>query len=112
MDGATWAVHRILEGGNNEYSGWFVRAFRNEWQSSPYRDRYTWDQVAPAYQYGWEAASRPEYANRSWDQLRPELQRNWRYQGAWNDYEPMVRNAWERRQTSSRQTTGATTTRR
>jgi len=70
--------------------------FRNDWQSSSYRDKYTWEQAAPAYRYGWESY-KPEYSNRSGSEVSPELKSRWSGKGKFEDYEPMVRTAWERR---------------
>ncbi len=67
--------------------------FRQHYNSSAYRDRYTWDQASPAYRYGWDNYNQGQ----TWDQARTNLQQNWRGQGAWNDYEPMVREGYERR---------------
>ena len=47
--------------------------FRSHWESGSYRDKYTWDEAAPAYRYGWESYT-PEHSNRSWSDVssRPE----------------------------------------
>jgi hypothetical protein len=73
--------------------------FRSEWEAGPDRDRYRWEQAAPAYRYGWEGFDRPEYRSRSWDEVRPDLERGWREPGPWSEYEPLVRRGWERRAT-------------
>ncbi len=72
------------------------KTFRNEYQNSQYRDRYTWDQARPAYEYGW-TSYRPEYQGRSWNDVRSDYERNWKGQGRFADYEPMIRTAYERR---------------
>lgn len=70
--------------------------FRKEWQSGSYHDKYTWDQASPAYRYGWESY-KPEHRKRSWSEVRADLKRHWSGQGKYEDYEPLIQTAWERR---------------
>jgi len=70
--------------------------FRSHWESGSYRDKYTWDQAAPAYRYGWDSYT-PEHSNRSWTDVSSDLKSRWSGKGKFEDYEPMVRTAWERR---------------
>jgi uncharacterized protein (TIGR02271 family) len=70
--------------------------FRKHWESSTYRDKYNWDDAAPAYRYGWQSFS-PEHSGRSWTDVSSNLKSGWKGKGKFEDYEPMIRTAWERR---------------
>ncbi len=70
--------------------------FRSHWQSGSHRDKYTWDEAAPAYRYGWESY-KPEHGKRSWTDVSSSLKSGWSGKGKFEDYEPMMRTAWERR---------------
>jgi len=71
--------------------------FRNDFENSTYRETTTWDQASPAYRYGWESYNRPEYQGRAYDEVRTDLSKGWTGQGRYEDYEPMIRTAWDRR---------------
>jgi uncharacterized protein (TIGR02271 family) len=71
--------------------------FRSQWESSAHHDKVTWDQASPAYRYGYESYNKPEYQGRSWDEVRTDLKSHWRNKGHFDDLEPLVRTAWERR---------------
>jgi uncharacterized protein (TIGR02271 family) len=73
--------------------------FRREWESSSAtsRGKKTWGDVSPAYQYGYESYSTPSYKGRSYDQVSADLKKGWTGSGKYEDYEPHVRAAWERR---------------
>ncbi|MDR3636222.1 MAG: hypothetical protein P4L84_20640 [Isosphaeraceae bacterium] len=71
--------------------------FREEWEHGPHSDRFDWNQSSAAYRYGWESAGEPEFLGRSWRDVRPDLERRWPGGPAWNDIEPLVRTAWDRR---------------
>ena len=50
--------------------------WRNEYPLSDYYDPMIgYDEVGPAYQYGWE--SRAEYGDRKWDEVEPDLAHEW-----------------------------------
>lgn len=63
-----------------------------------------WEDAELAYRYGWEAASRPEYAGRPWREVALDLERNWgayqRAQGRaisteWEGYRKAAQEAYE-----------------
>jgi phage tail tape-measure protein len=69
----------------------------------PLRDYYdedvTFDELAPAYQYGWE--SRARYDDRDWVDVEPELERDWNASPtsrelAWDRARLASRDAWDR----------------
>lgn len=71
--------------------------FRADYDASPLRERATWEEVAPAYQYGWESYDRGDYPDRSWNKVSSHLKSGWSGTHSWKDIEPAVRTAWERR---------------
>ena len=73
-------------------------AFTNE---PYYKIDYTYDDYAPAYRTGYEAAGRYLGQNRRFDDLEPELRADYeRIKGksrlAWEDAKDAVRSAWHR----------------
>jgi hypothetical protein len=72
--------------------------FRREFESSPDATSRKWEEVSPAYRYGWEYHDRAEYRGKSWGQVSSDLQKSWTG-GQWSDYKPHVRSGWERRAT-------------
>ena len=71
--------------------------FRDEWERGPYKESTSWDEASAAYRYGWENFDRPEYQGRSWSDVHSDLKSRWSGTTRWEDYEPMVQSAWERR---------------
>lgn len=76
--------------------------WRREHASRPYvRKDQPFEFYEPAYRYGWESASRPEFANRDFTTAEPDLQRNWgTYRGPstteWRDVREATRDSYER----------------
>jgi phage tail tape-measure protein len=70
---------------------------RDEWERGPYKASSTWDEASSAYRYGWESYDRPEHRDRTWQEVREPLRKGWPHTTPWDDYEPMVRSAWDRR---------------
>jgi len=70
---------------------------RREWESSAHAKTQTWDQVSPAYRYAYESHGKPEYRGKSFDEVRTHLKKGWTGQGKYEEHEPAVRTAWERR---------------
>jgi hypothetical protein len=68
-------------------------------QRDYYEEELDYEEVAPAYRYGWE--SRVEHPDRQWDDVEPELERSWtsrRGQSSleWDRASRPTRDAWER----------------
>ena len=59
-----------------------------------YKQGDKYDKFLPAYRYGWEAASRPEYRERDFEQVEPELRKTW--EGNWDEVRPVVRDSFMR----------------
>lgn len=76
--------------------------WQREHTSRPYVRKDTpYEHYEPAYRYGWESASRPEFANRNFDTAERDLERNWEtYRGPsttpWRDVRDATRDSYER----------------
>jgi len=74
--------------------------WRENYKSRPYyREGRTYGDYQPAYQYGWEAASRPEYRGRKFEDVEKELEKGWSSDDAtssWADNRDAARDAWSR----------------
>ena len=70
--------------------------FRTEYESSS-KGAHAWEEVSPAYRYGFESYGRPEYSGKSWSQVHTDLQKGWTGGGKWATYEPQIKSAWEHR---------------
>lgn len=64
----------------------------------------SWEQVEPAYRYGWEAATWPRYAGRPWAEVAPALEHGWpdyqrsigrRVTAEWEGFRKAVQDAYE-----------------
>lgn len=86
----------------NESTYW-----QREHKNRPYvRKDVGYDFYEPGYRYGWEAASRPDFANRSFEAVEPDLERNWStYRGPstteWRDVRDATRDSYERVRTGA-----------
>jgi hypothetical protein len=69
--------------------------FRNHYQSN-YTSEYTYDQVQPAYRYGYDLATDERYVDRDWDEIETEARLRWdeRNPGTWDQFKNAVRHAW------------------
>lgn len=76
--------------------------WREHYKSRPYyRNDLDYDHYGPAYRYGWESATRPEYNGRGFDDLESDLSRGWnRFRGTarteWKDVSHATRDAFDR----------------
>lgn len=76
--------------------------WRGNYNKRPYyRSGKEYSEYEPAYRYGWESASRPEYRNRKWNDVEGDLQRGWDMakggtQQGWYDVKDATRDAWSR----------------
>jgi hypothetical protein len=80
--------------------------WRNEYTQRDYYDPTVgYEEVGPAYQYGWE--SRAEYGERSWEDVEPDLAHDWTNRRGkssldWGRARPAARDAWDRVDTNFR----------
>jgi hypothetical protein len=76
--------------------------WRRSYATRPYyRAGSTYEEYEPAYRYGWEAASRPEYRGREFDEVESDLERGWekakgKTREGWRDVKAATRDAWNR----------------
>jgi hypothetical protein len=75
--------------------------WRANYRTRPYASvaEYEYDYFRPAYQYGYDGASRNQ--GRSWSDVEPELARGWdgyehRGDSTWEQMKDAVRDAWDR----------------
>jgi uncharacterized protein YjbJ (UPF0337 family) len=76
--------------------------WQKNYASRPYfQGGRKYDDYSPAYQYGWESASRPEYYGRRFEDVESDLGRGWdkargTTRSEWNDMKHATRDAFER----------------
>ena len=76
--------------------------WRKTYSTRPYyRAGSTYEEYEPAYRYGWESASRPEYRGREFDEVESDLERGWekakgKTREGWRDVKAATRDAWNR----------------
>jgi hypothetical protein len=73
--------------------------WRNNYSSRPYSSGRTYDDLSPAYRYGYDSAN--QYRGRSWNEAESDLERGWENakgasRSAWQDVKDAVRDAWHR----------------
>jgi hypothetical protein len=76
--------------------------WRENYINSPYyRSGVPYSDYQPAYRYGWESASRREYAGKRFDEVESDLARGWSQargtaRATWEDSREATRDAWNR----------------
>ncbi|HEX9148680.1 MAG TPA: hypothetical protein VF958_05900 [Thermoanaerobaculia bacterium] len=76
--------------------------WRKSYTTRPYyRAGSAYEEYEPAYRYGWETASRPEYRGREFDAVESDLERGWekakgKTREGWRDVKAATRDAWDR----------------
>jgi hypothetical protein len=79
--------------------------WRENYKTRPYfKNGADYNQYQPAYKYGWESASRPEYTGRRFEEVENDLGTAWakvrgKATSEWNDARHATRDAYERAQT-------------
>src|SRR4051794_3744992 len=73
--------------------------WRNNYSRRPYAANRSYDDLAPAYRYGWE--SRGRYADRKFNDVENDLQHGWeqtkdKSKLAWSDAKHAVKDSWNR----------------
>ena len=73
--------------------------WRANYHNRPYAAGRTYDDLSPAYRYGWESRSR--YGNKPFDEVESDLARGWdRVKGesklGWDQAKLAVKDAWHR----------------
>lgn len=80
---------------NTGYDDDFRRDFQTRYASSG----GSYEDYAPGYQYGYQAASDPRYQGRTWDQVESELRSDYgrRYpNSAWDRFKDSIRYGWDK----------------
>ncbi len=86
--------------------------WQNNYSSRPYAQAGTsYEQYAPAYQYGWESQAR--HSDKSFEQAESTLQRDWdkvkgKSELGWDRARDAVRDSWNRVSTRSGQSSSTT----
>jgi stress response protein YsnF len=72
--------------------------FRNNFKTAYANTGMTYEQCAPAYQYGSQLSSNQRYAGRDWNAIEPDVRRDWesRNPNTWDRMKNAVRYGWER----------------
>lgn len=72
--------------------------FRTHFHSSFAQSPYAYDEVQPAYRYGYDLARDAGYADRSWDEMEPVARSRWEaeHDGVWDEVKDAVRYGWAR----------------
>jgi hypothetical protein len=83
--------------------------WRDNHAARPYAQGRSYDDLRPAYQYGWE--SRGQHADRSWNDAESDLERGWNQARGntslgWHEAKDATRDAWERVDSRFRGTAG------
>lgn len=61
-----------------------------------------WDEIKDAYQFGWIASQRPEFAHSTWEEVEDDLAEHWynpllaTEETAWDYVREAVEAGWER----------------
>jgi uncharacterized protein (TIGR02271 family) len=72
--------------------------FRNHYGTGAFGTDYTYEQVQPAYRYGYTLASDGRYKDRNWSDVENDVRTNWEAnnKGTWEKFKDSIRYAWER----------------
>jgi uncharacterized protein (TIGR02271 family) len=72
--------------------------YQRRWQERYGSTGGRWENVEPAYRYGYEMRDRPEYRGRTWNDVEPDFQRSWKQRNPntpWERVKEFVRDTWE-----------------
>lgn len=94
-EGSTGRTSSTRSGYSTDYDDDFRRDYETRYASGG----GTYEDYAPAYQYGYQAASDPRYQGRSWDQVESDLRSDYgrRYpNSAWERFKDSIRYGWDK----------------
>jgi len=99
-------VERSGNAGRTSTRSWadVMPTYRTRWQSQYGTSGGRWEDYEPAYRFGYESSSMPDYQGQSWDQAEPNLRREWATRDPrtpWEKVKDAVRSAWEGRSSDS-----------
>ncbi|XXT15499.1 YsnF/AvaK domain-containing protein [Sorangium sp. So ce429] len=73
--------------------------FRKHYETGPYSTHgYAYDQVAPAYLFGYQLGTSQNFKGHDWTSIEPEAGKAWeeRNPGTWEHMKAAVRHAWDK----------------
>lgn len=72
--------------------------FRKNYQSTYANSGLEYEQVQPAYRYGYDLARDPNTGGTEWSSIERKAKQSWErdHQGTWDQYRDAVRYGWER----------------
>lgn len=72
--------------------------FRTHYGQGSFGSDYTYEQVQPAYRYGYTLSSDERYKDRNWADVENDVRTNWEAsnKGTWERFKDSIRYAWER----------------
>jgi len=81
-------------------AGWdtAMPGYRNRWQERYGTSGGRWEDVEPAYRYGYEMRNNPAYRGRTWTEAEPELRRDWEsrhHDRPWDRVANFIRDTWD-----------------
>jgi len=71
--------------------------FRNHYQTTYSNQGYDYNQLQPAYRYGYDLGTSDQYRGRDWNEIGPRVRRDWEQNhpgDAWDEFEGAVRVGW------------------
>jgi uncharacterized protein (TIGR02271 family) len=83
-------VGRGRSSAESDYRGHYDRTFGNSGG--------TYDEYAPAYQYGYGVFGNERYAGRDWSTIEPDVRQDWERSNpgrAWDRFKEAIRHGWE-----------------
>jgi hypothetical protein len=92
----------IIKGGEQQASraDWsrYEPDFRKNYQSTYANTGLQYEQVRPAYRYGYVLANEPQGRASEWSSIESQAKTSWEqsHDGAWDQYRDAVRYGWER----------------
>jgi hypothetical protein len=73
--------------------------YRQRWQQQYGNSGQRWEDVEPAYQYGYGLRDQPQYRDRGWSDIEPDVRRDWSRthpDTPWDRAGQAIRDAWDR----------------
>jgi uncharacterized protein (TIGR02271 family) len=78
--------------------GTYERDFRRDFESTYATSGMSYEEVHPAYEFGYKLAKDPRYDTADWTTVEPQAQRDWEMgnPGTWSRYKAAIKYAWQR----------------
>ncbi len=75
-------------------------SYRERWQQRYGTSGGRWEEDEPAYRYGYDLRSRPEYRGGSWNEVESDVRQDWERRNPntpWDRARERIRETWEDR---------------